>query len=493
MPLLTLEESFSLEPKRAAKLYAQHLNSGLLRNYGLLGTAGLDIVSAEGLELKLADGRTILDFSGSIGVLALGHNHPRIVAAETRCHEQQVVDAIKVAPHKLQAALAHNLAECLPDPLNVSYLSVSGAEAVEAAMKLCEKAQGPQRTKFLTATGSYHGKTHGALSVTRSGGFQRGFLMGIPSEHVLEVPYGDIAALENLLGGDSTTANSVIAMIVEPIQGEGLTVPPVGYLTRLAQLCREHGILTIFDEVKSGMGRSGRFCAFQHEDVVPDVVTLSKALGGGKRAVGAMVTSRELFRKAYGRSRDCSLHTSTFSGLGESCAVAIETLNVYQDDGLVERTERTGQYLHDRLLELQTRHPNAIVEICGRGLMVGVRLRFDRSMTQWIPDRSQIGLLRTVDTVFMVATLRSLLEEHGVLAHFAPSDPTVLHLMPPLIVSHAQIDHLVDALDTILRRGILRTTLQFIRANLRDRIGDLGKLVQSAGDVETENLAATNS
>ena len=120
------------------------------------------------------------------------------------------------------------------------------------------------------------------------------------------------------------------------------------------------------------MGRAGTFCAFQEEDVVPDVVTLSKALGGGKRAIGAMVSSKELFQKAYGSRQDCALHTSTFSGLGESCAVAIETLNTYVDESLVERARTQGKYLSRLLLHLKQKHEKKVVEIRGRGLLQGV-------------------------------------------------------------------------------------------------------------------------
>jgi acetylornithine/succinyldiaminopimelate/putrescine aminotransferase len=172
-------------------------------------------------------------------------------------------------------------------------------------MKLCERIQLPkQKSKFICAQGAFHGKTHGALSVTTAGRFQRGFLMGIPKENVINVPFGDVGAVEAAIKAESFgKLNRVIALIVEPIRGEAAQVPPDGYLTQLSRMCRENDILTIFDEVKVGMGRTGKFCAFQHEDVVPDVVTLAKTLGGGKRAVGAMVTRRSCSTKPTATSR----------------------------------------------------------------------------------------------------------------------------------------------------------------------------------------------
>ena len=472
MKILSLEESLSLNVERANAFYSAHCNPGLLNIFKALGMGSADIVSAEGMEIYLKNGRTLLDFSSAMGVLALGHNHSRIVSAERTCHERRVLDAVKMAPHKLQGALAYNLAQMLPDPLEVSFFSVSGAEAVEAAMKLCEKAQGPEKSKFVTMSGAFHGKTHGALSVTTTGNFQRGFLLGIPRENVIEVEYGNLRALDRAIGEHTTNGrkNSIIAVLIEPITGEGILTPPKGFLKDLAELCKKNRIYTIFDEVKVGMGRAGTFCAFQEEDVVPDVVTLSKALGGGKRAIGAMVSSKELFQKAYGSRQDCALHTSTFSGLGESCAVAIETLNTYVDESLVERARTQGDYLSRQLLRLKQKHEKKVVEIRGRGLLQGVRFSFCKGIINKLIDTSKLGVFQTTDSVFMASMIRDLYERHNILAHFSPSSPDTLHIMPPLIVERNHLDLLVSSLDEILTTGFATMAGRFVKANIRDRL-----------------------
>ena len=455
MQLLSLADAISLDIQQANQLYANHLNPGLLEIYKILGLSEMDVERAEGMDLHLTDGRTILDFSASIGVLGLGHNHPRIIAAEALCHQQKLLDAIKVAPHKMQAALAYNLVQLLPDPLQLCFLTVSGAEAVEAAMKVCERAQGPTKRKFITATGAFHGKTHGALSVTTSGGFQRGFLLGIPPENVIEVPYGDSMALATAIRQQTRSGrNPIIAILLEPIQGQNLEAAPPGYLKEVAALAQANDILTIFDEVKVGMGRTGTFCAFQIEDVVPDVVTLSKALGGGKRAIGAMVTSERVFRQAYGQRKDSSLHTTTFGGLGESCAVAIETLNVLIEDKLIQSAQQKGDYLKTQLLQLQTKYPNQITELLGRGLLQGIRFSFPLSP------------LGPMASIMMASLLRDLYQQHDIIAHFSASDPEILHIMPPLIVETHHLDRLVAALDDILAQGFLKLASRFIQGNL---------------------------
>jgi len=467
--LLSLEDSLNLDLATANRFYSQHMNKYLLQVFEVLGLSEMDVKAGEGVEIHLNDGRTILDFSAGIGIVGLGHNHPRIVAAERRCHELKIVDSMKVAPHKLQGALAFNISQLLPDPLNVSFLSVSGTEAVEAALKICERVQGPKgKDKFICMRGSFHGKTHGSLSVTTAASFQNGFMMGIPKQNVVSVPFGDIDAIRQAIDAETADGrNSIIAVIVEPIRGESCEVPPEGYLTAVAELCRERDVLSIFDEVKVGMGRTGRFCAFQWENVVPDVVTLAKTLGGGKREIGAMVTSQAMFDRAYGSKQTCTLHTSGFGGMGESCAVAIEALNVLQDEGLIDNAHVVGRYFHDRLLELQAKYPKRILEVRGRGMFQAIRLNFQQELVSKLVDVSRNPLFQTYQTVLIGGMTRELYERHGILVHFQPGARDILHFMPPLIAETRHIDTLIAALDNILDKGISETTLRFVAKNIK--------------------------
>ena len=467
--LLTLDESLNLDIVTANRFYADHLNKYLLQVFEVLGLDDMDIKGAQGLEIWLNDGRTLLDFSAGLGVVGLGHNHPRIIEAERKCHDAKVIDCIRVAPQKMQGALAYNIAQCLPDPLKVSFFAVSGSEAVEAAMKLCERIQTPKhKTKFLCMQGAFHGKTHGALSMTTAAGFQRGFLLGIPKENVIYVPYGDINAIDAAIKAETKDgSNSIIAVIVEPIRGSACEVPPVGYLTGIAKLCRDNDILSIFDEVKVGMGRTGKFCAFQHEDVVPDVVTLAKTLGGGKRAIGAMVTSQAMFDRAYGSKQDCTLHTSGFGGLGESCAVAIETLNVLQDENLIENAAEMGAYLSKGLNGLKKKYPKNILEVRGMGLFQAIRLNFQQDFAAKLVDISKNPLFLTYQTVLVAGLTRELYERHNILAHFQPGARDILHFMPPFVVQAKHIDALIAALDDIFARGIADSTVRFVAKNMK--------------------------
>jgi acetylornithine/succinyldiaminopimelate/putrescine aminotransferase len=225
--------------------------------------------------------------------------------------------------------------------------------------------------------------------------------------------------------------------------------------------------LSIFDEVKVGMGRTGKFCAFQHEDVVPDVTTLAKTLGGGKISIGAMVTSQALFDQAYGSKKDCTLHTSGFGGLGESCAVAIETLNVMQDENLIENAATMGAYLSKGLNGLKKKYPNSVLEVRGMGLFQAIRLNFQQELASSLVDISKNHLFQTYQTVLIGGVSRELYERHNILVHFQPGHRDLLHFMPPLIVQPKHIDALVAALDDILARGIADTTVKFVAKNIK--------------------------
>ena len=463
MKLINLNNALSLDFENWGKYYKNYYNSGLYNIFKILGTSDMDVKEAEGLEIKLKDGRIILDFSSAIGILALGHNHKRIIQAEKKCHELKMIDAIKVAPHKLQGILAYNIAEFLPGPLDISFFAISGAEAVEGALKLCEKLQGPNKKKIISASNSYHGKTHGALSLTNSGGFKDNYIMGIPENNIIVVNHGDIDQLENELIKNN---DSVMATIIEPIQGQSINVPQEGYLSKVVELCHKHDVLVIFDEIKSGMGRTGKFCYFQYEDVVPDIVTLSKALGGGKRAICAFVTSKKLFKKAYGKKKDAGLHSTTFGGLGESCAVAIETLNVIAEENLVSMAESKGKYFIDKLYQLQTKYPDSISEIRGRGLLLGIRFNYDKVLVRRIINNLDLKFIKTIDSIFIASIVSTLYRDHNIIVHFSNSDLDILHIMPPLIISYDEIDKFIYALDKILQSGFTRNLSSFVKANV---------------------------
>jgi len=466
---LGLQRALALSASEAAELYAQHVNPSLHGLYRLLGTHDLSVQSARGAEITLPSGRVLLDFSSSFGVTSLGHEHPRLRAAQERLRERGLVDVLKIGPTPLQGALAHDLAALLPAPLEVCSFGTSGAEAVEAALKLAERAQGPERTRYFVLAGSFHGKTHTTLALTDSGDFGRGFLPGLPPGSVSVLPFGDLAALERAVEDErrGRAKSGVIALVVEPLQGQSLRECPPGYLRGAAQICRREGILMIVDEVKVGLLRTGELWAFARHGIVPDILALAKGLAGGRHALGATLCSRELFLRAYGSRSAAGLHSSSMGGLTEACAVALEALSIYSDPGFASAVRARSESLERTLQEVAAGHPRQVLGLRGRGLVRGLELAFGPELLRRGATLAGQAAARSLDSLAMACLVRSLREEHGILAHFCDSDPTILHVMPPLVVEEAQIQAFGKALDASLGEGFLRSFAGFAAACVR--------------------------
>ncbi len=467
-----LEEVSSITSDQILTMYSSHINSTLMDIFKILGLRDLDVSYAKGMYLYLNSGRKILDMTSGLGVLVLGHNHSVVIEAEKYCHKHNVVDMQKLGPNRLQSVLAYNLAQLLPGDLSVVTLSVSGAEANEAAIKLATKAQSDKQKKFIVRfEGAYHGKTHGALSLTDSEGFGEGFLIGIPKENIITIPFGDLNAFKDVISKHtySNGNNDIIAIFIEPMGGQDIQVLPDGFLSAISEVCKKHKVLTVFDEIKVGLGRSGGsnlFC-FQREDVVPDIITISKALGGGKRAIGAMITTKKIFQLAYGSRENCALHSSTFSGIGESCAVAIETLNYISDQNFLNKVHKKSLYFKAELISLQNEYPKYIKSIKGEGLFLGIE--FDFGWLSKIANSSENQKIsKTANGLGIAAIVRDLYKNHNILVHFSGSTPNVLHIMPPLIIEKEEIDIFLSSIKSMMNKGFKTTLLSFITGNLRE-------------------------
>ena len=459
--LISVEDAKRLDVQRVQDLMQKHMNPGQLHFLKLLGFNRVLIERAEGMYYIDRNGRRILDFFGGFGSLAFGHNHPRILEARIRFQEEKRQEIAMAFMSQYAAALSYNLAAIAPGDLDMAFLCVSGSEANEAALKLAERAAGERRTVVYTER-SFHGKTRAALSVTDSEFYQGSFEL-LPNR--VRVPFGDAAALEAAFQRD----RSIGTFILETVQGGAGIVPwPEGYLKAVRELCDRYGVLWLADEVQCGYGRTGRFFAFEHEAVVPDIVTLAKSLGGGKTAIGAYIARTPIFMKAYGSPKTAMIHgPATFSGMGEACCTAIEALNVLYDEGLIDNAAEQGTYLLDRLNQLQRKHPKIIKEVRGKGLMVGLELA-DISQTLPLGVKHLVSVLDERLKGSLCGFVGALLfRDYDVLVAFTEYNRNVIRLEPPLIVGRAEIDRFVEALDDLLSRGVGRIVGDYVKATLR--------------------------
>jgi acetylornithine/succinyldiaminopimelate/putrescine aminotransferase/predicted amino acid dehydrogenase len=334
---------------------------------GLLRSAHLDkrFVRGDGCRLWDSEGREYLDFVGAYGALPFGFHPPEILeAVEQFCRSQE---PSFVQPSMLTAAgeLARRLIELAPPGLRFVTFTNSGAESIEAAIKLARSATG--KPGILSTHGGFHGKTLGALSASGRPVYQASF--GAPVPGFFHVPYGDVDALNGFL---ERHAGTIAAFVVEPIQGEGgIVVPPPGYLASAGEICRRRGVLIICDEVQTGLGRTGSLFACSHEGLQPDILTLAKALGGGVVPIGAMLATGECFNEEFALK-----HTSTFAGNALSCRVGLRSLELLTRDNerLIRHVAETGDYLRQALEGLRDRFPNLVRSVRGRGFLLGLEL-----------------------------------------------------------------------------------------------------------------------
>ena len=460
--LMTVEDAKALDVVKMTDLFKAHLNPGQLHFMKLLGFHKIKIERAEGMHYVDQNGRKILDFFGGFGSLALGHNHPRVIEARKRFQDEKRHEIGIAFMSQYASALAYNLAQISPDDLDMVFFGSSGSEAMEAAVKLAERAAGPARPKIVYAENSFHGKTKGVLSITDGALYRGEFKL---TDNTARVPFGDIDAVESLFRSDP----AIGAIVLETIQGGGgINQAPSEYWQKLRALCDKYGVIWVADEVQCGVGRSGRFYAFEHYGVVPDITAVAKSLGGGKAAMAAMIARRDVYMKAYGTPKTAMIHAmATFGGIGEGCITAIETLNVLYDEHLIENSARTGDYLLARLQELQAKYPKIIKDVRGKGLMVGLEFH-DFSQTLPMVLRPVVSMLDDKLKGSLSGFVGALLlRDYDVLVAFTEYNRNVVRLLPPLVCSAADVDVLIAALDDLLGRGIVSIVKDFVKSQVK--------------------------
>lgn len=353
--------------------FREYVNPGFLE-YRKTVTEGGQFAAVEwsdsGACFKDVNGKEYIDCLGGFGIYNVGHRNPKVVKAVTdqlkrqALHSQDLLDP-------LRAMLAKILADITPGDLKYAFFTNSGTESVEAALKLAKMYS--DRTTIISTTRAFHGKSLGSLSGTAKGMFRKPFLPLVPGFR--HIPYGDIDMMRKTFETCALVGEDVAAVMLEPIQGEGgIILPPEGYLQQVRELCDAFGALLIFDEVQTGMGRTGKMFAAELYGVVPDILCLAKAFGGGVMPAGAVVAKEEVFKSWFPNP---FMHTTTFGGNPLACAAAIATIGALIEEKLPERAAACGEYFLNGLKEAAKGHEDIVQEVRGKGLMIGVEFHLD--------------------------------------------------------------------------------------------------------------------
>jgi acetylornithine/LysW-gamma-L-lysine aminotransferase len=353
------------------------------------------------------DGKEYIDCMGGYGVAIVGHKNERVNNA-IREQIDKIITVHSSLYNKTREEFLTTLIGLAPKGLTQVHLNNSGAEAIEAAMKFARKFTG--KKGMVAMKGSYHGKSFGALSLTFSPKYRKAFAPLV--EKVSFASFGDMESLRSVIDDDTAF------VILEPIQGEsGIIVAPEGFLQEVRKLCDEKGIVLIFDEIQAGLGRTGRLWACEHWNTTPDILCLAKGIAGGVPMGATLVRPDILASISKGE------HSSTFGGNPISCAAGTAALKAITEDGLIENSEKMGKMFREGLEKLKEKH-TMIREIRGKGLMIGIEMKFE------------------------VRDILMALIKKGVLMLY--SGRNILRILPPLVISEEDVTKVLHALDSIL-------------------------------------------
>ncbi|HXC46210.1 MAG TPA: aspartate aminotransferase family protein [Solirubrobacteraceae bacterium] len=448
-PLPPVREILTERTGAEMALNDAYLNPQLGR---IVRTLGFDRqwVSGEGAHLIDAQGNRYLDMLSGYGVFAIGRNHPEAIAAVRDTMDAHTANLPQLGVTLLSGVLAEQLLARAPGSVAAMVPANSGAEAVEAAIKISRAATG--RTRVLFAEHAFHGLTLGALSLNGNDDFRDGFGPLLPGCE--SVPFGDVDALEREL-----ERGDVAAFVVEPVQGKGVNLPPDGYLPAAQRLCRDAGVLLTCDEVQTGIGRTGRFLALEHWALEPDLICLSKALSGGLVPVGAVLVSRSAFDKVFDGMERAVRHGSTFGGNDLAAAAALATLRVLDHEDLVARAKRLGALLLELTSPLVERY-EVVSDVRGLGLMWAIEFGPPESGARrsiWnAAERAQPG-------IFSQLVVGPLFHEHRILCQVAGHRMNVVKALPALVVEEDEIRRFAAALEDVVARAerVPRAFLRF--------------------------------
>jgi ornithine--oxo-acid transaminase len=417
--------------------YAAHVNPQWVRLLNLL-EMNVRYEHCSGVELKTGDGRTILDFLSGYCVHNTGHNHPEIIGALKDELDRRGPAMLQSHVPELAGDLGARLCARAGGVLKKIFFCSSGSEGVEAAIKFSRAHT--KRAGLLYADGAFHGLTCGALSLMGDEFWKSGFGPLLPDTHA--IPFGDAAALEKHL-----STRKFAAFIVEPVQGEaGIRIPGPGYLEKAATLCKRFGTLLVLDEVQTGMYRTGKFLAYHHFHVQPDMVVMAKGLSGGLVPVGALLMSDDVYNSVYHSLKRSIVHTSTYSENALSMRAGLATLDVLEKYGLGERAARLGDELRHRLRDALSGF-EMVKEVRGIGMFSGIEFTAPSRMSLRIPFET---FRKIHPGMFGQVLVMRMFRDKDILTQICGNNFMVLKVAPPLVVSEEQIERFVDAIRDVV-------------------------------------------
>lgn len=451
--------------------YSDHISRtkvNLLSNFEF---GGEEIEYAEGIFLHTKSGKLIYDFTGGFGVLNHGHNHPKILAVRKKFNEEKNMEVYKNYISPYTAVLAYNISRLLPGDLNNCFFPNSGSEAIDSAMKTAYKYHDLKRPIILYSDIAFHGKLLGSNSISSSPENNFDFPK-IPN--TISYKFNDLNSVIEIIDKyRSNNSKSLIAAIfVEPINISNLRECSKSFLVNLRKICLKEDILLIFDEIYSGWNKTGPLFYFmRYKHLVPDILCSSKAIGGGKSSISAVITTKKIHTRCYESTEYANLQSSTYFSFAEESLTAIEAINICIDEKFEIKSKNIEKQLLINLVKLKNKYPKIIQEIRGVGSIFGIffksKLNGINKIIKYIPSK----LFKDenfVNKLITVAIIDYLYKKHNVLTFTSLGKEIHLIVSPPLIVKKNEIDYFFKSLDETLSNGIIKLIILFISSSFLD-------------------------
>ncbi|HEY4330555.1 MAG TPA: aspartate aminotransferase family protein [Phycisphaerae bacterium] len=420
------------------ELHDQHINAAFVK---MLRTIGFDkgYVRGEGPYLWDAEGNKYLDLLTGWGVFALGRNHPKIRQILRQVLDADMPNLVRMDCSLLAGLVAEKLVSHTSPNLSRVFFTNSGTETVEGALKFARCFT--RRQKIVYCDHAFHGLTTGSLAINGADFFKERFGEFAPG--AVKVPFNDIAALEQALA-----AKDAAGFIVEPVQGKSCEMVTPEYLREAQRLCKAAGTTFILDEVQCGLGRTGKWFCYQHvPDIEPDILCVAKALSGGYVPVGAVVARSDIMKSVFDSMERCVVHSNTYGQNDMAMAAALASLQVIEDEKLVENAATLGDYAMTRLREIGTANP-FVSDVRGKGLMFGID--FARPKSGFLLQQKWDALHKMNFGVFGQTVIIPLLQDHKILTQVAGFHTEVIKFLPPMTITREDIDWFLSAMEKVL-------------------------------------------
>ena len=468
LKLYSFNEAFNLDSADVKKLYKNYSNIKLPDIYYKFSFGKKIFSSAKGSFIYDRAKNKYFDFTGGLGVANFGHNHPKIIKTRIRFQKNNYLEIHKSYLNRYLAAASSNLSKILENDLKYVFFCNSGGESVDGALKISYKFFNGMKKIVLCSDRSFHGKTIGAGSISSGDNFvsagSRFSFQKITG--VLKYKFNDINNLKKVINKNK---KNIYAIFIEPFSCSTLTETNKNFLIEAKKLCNKNKILMVYDEIYSGFGKCGYDFYFKKYGVVPDIITLSKSLGGGKSSISAYVTNKKVFNKSDGSLAGSLLHSTTYNSLAEECATVIETTNIMNSKKLKNHFPKLELIINKKLNSLKEKYPNIIAEVRGAGCHYGViftkKFSFLKKIIKLIPIRFIQDPL-FLDKIVVTSIMEEYYVRKNILTSFTSNGDVILNFSPPINCEIKTLEKKLNDFEDIIKNGVEKIVLKFIKKNL---------------------------